>query len=542
MKNTLFILSLAFIFMAGCQDFLEEENKSHATAEDFYLTEEGFESLVNANYSALREIYGQEPWLFMAGTDLYSEGRDPEPIGLSRYTQLNPASEGVDFLYRTCYQAIQRANTALYYAELTEQTPTIDQRIGEIKFLRANAYFLLVQTYGGVSLVTDVLEEAKIEYARNTAEEVYAFIIPELEEALTLVSDAAYNGRVNQRAVRNLLAKVHLTRAYEDFAATDDFETAAAYADAVINGQTLDLSFEELWTPGNEMNEEVIFSVQFSEASISTAPAELGHRQQNFFGSYLGGNEVAGDAPYKSYNLCPNRFTLDLFTEGDERWAGTFMTEVYERYYDYFDVEDKSTLTVAHFYEPQWFTAADRTAYIAENPSAVYHSYGTHDPDGGDISNNYATIIVKKFDDPKSVFAADGDARRVSTRDFIVARLAETYLIAAEAYLGDNEPGTGLLRLNEVRRRAGVANATLAEFDIDYILDERARELLGEYHRWFDLKRTGKLVERASVHNRLIEEQNFEGNNGQLKILRPIPQDALDLNQNKDFSQNPAYD
>ena len=57
----------------------------------------------------------------------------------------------------------------------------------------------------------------------------------------------------------------------------------------------------------------------------------------------------------------------------------------------------------------------------------------------------------------------------------------------------------------------------------------------------FDLKRTGKLVERASAHNYLIEESYFNGNNGELKILRPIPQSAIDLNQNNDFPQNPAY-
>lgn len=527
--------------LTGCQDFLEEQNKSSATAEAFYLTNEGFESLVNANYSALREIYGQDPWLFVAGTDLYSEGRNPEPTGLSRYTALTPASDGVDFLYNTCFTAIQRANTALYYADITEETSTISQRVGEIRYLRANAYFLLVQTYGGVSIITKLIEDAVTEFDRDTAEDVYAFIISELEEALELVSDEPYMGRVNQRAVQHLLAKVHLTRAYESYAASNDFATAASYADEAIAGQMLNLTFEELWTPGSELNEETIFSVQFSTGSISTAPADLGHQQQNWFGSYLGGVEVAGDAPYKSYNLLPNRFLLDLFIQGDTRWDATFMTEVYERYYDYFEVADKSSLAVAHFYAPQWFTTVDSTAYVTANPSAVYHGYGSYDPDGGDVSLDYATIIVKKFDDPNSVFAGDGTERRVSSRDFIIARLAETYLIAAEAYLGAGNPGTALDRLNEVRRRAGVPDATSAEFDIDYILNERARELLGEYHRWFDLKRTGKLVERASAYNRLISADNFAGNNGELKLLRPIPQLALDLNQNKEFVQNPAY-
>src|SRR5690606_25947100 len=163
-------------------------------------------------------------------------------------------------------------------------------------------------------------------------------------------------------------------------------------------------------------------------------------------------------------------------------------------------------------------------------------SYGEYVPS---VSRNldYQTIPVKKFDDPQAPFGGG----RTSTRDLILSRLGETYLIAAEAYLQSGNPTTALERLNEVRNRANATPATAAELDMDYILDERARELLGEYHRWFDLKRTGKLVERASLHHYLIEESNFAGNNGELKILRPIPQEAIDLNQNKEFPQNPAY-
>src|SRR5690606_2597083 len=125
------------------------------------------------------------------------------------------------------------------------------------------------------------------------------------------------------------------------------------------------------------------------------------------------------------------------------------------------------------------------------------------------------------------------------SRDITLSRLSETYLIAAEAYLNTN-PALGLERLNAVRSRAGITTP-LTSYDIDVLLDERARELFGEYHRWFDLKRTGKLVERASLYNYLIDEANFAGANGELKILRPIPQSAIDLNQNRDFPQNPAY-
>ncbi len=531
---SLLAISLAF---SSCQDFLEEENLSNVTTDSFYTTATGYENLVNANYSQLREIYGNEPWLFCAGTDMYAEGRNAEPVGLSRYTELNSSSDGVGLLYDQCYEAIQIANMGIYYSDITEQTSELTAQLGQIKYLRANAFFLLVQTYGDVSLVTDYIQEPVLEFSRNSAEEVYSFIISELEEALDMVDDGAYDGHVNKRAVQHLLAKVYLTRGYESFGSTADFSTAASYADAAIGGESLTIPFEELWTPDNGMNSETIFSVQYDDASVTTNPTGAGNQQAYYFGSYLGGSEVAGDAPYRSYTLCPTTYTIDLFEEGDERWDATFMVEIYDRYFDYYDVEDHSTLSVAHYYEPKWYADDDTYMedYIAAHPDVEYHEYGTYDA-AVNPNLDYETIVVKKFDDPDAPFASSS-----STRDVIIARLGETYLIAAEAYLQAGNEATGLARLNEVRERAGVADATLAEFDLDYILDERGRELLGEYHRWFDLKRTGTLVDRASMYHYLIEESNFDGANGELKILRPIPQTALDLNQNDDFEQNPAY-
>ena len=108
---------------------------------------------------------------------------------------------------------------------LTEQTDVISARKGEMKFLRAYYYFLLVQSFGGVAIVDERFDVPVLNFARNTPEEVYAFIISEMEEALTLlqpVTSPAF-GRVTARAVQHYLAKVHLTRGYETFAANDDF-------------------------------------------------------------------------------------------------------------------------------------------------------------------------------------------------------------------------------------------------------------------------------------------------------------------------------
>ncbi len=537
MKKLFLIYISLGLLISSCEKFLEEENLSSVAAEDFYLTETGFESLINANYSQLREIYGQEPDLFCAGTDLYGDGRDPGPIGLTEYTSLNPNSEGVKLLYTECYKAIQYANMALYYSDLTEQTSQLPQYIGEVKFLRAHAYFLLVQTYGGVGIVTDYINDPVLKFDRNSAEEVYNLIIQDLTDAGSAVSTGDYTGKVNQRAVRNLLGKAYLTRGYETFGPTSDFSTAANLFDQVINGQGLDLTFEELWTPGNEMNEEVIFSVQFSPESQSADPNNLGNRQYNYFGPYMGGSEGAGDFPHRSYTLCPTQFAIDLYEENDTRWDATFMVELYNPYFDYYNVEDHSTLPVYYYYQPNWIDDSELADYVADHSEAIIRPKGSYCSSnlGGTLLDFY-TIPVKKFDDPKAPFDMNG---RTSTRDVILSRLGDTYLLAAEAYLNAGNTSTALERLNVVRARAGVSNATT--IDIDYILDERARELLGEYHRWFDLKRTGKLVERASAHNWQIEETNFTGNEGHLKILRPIPQDALDLNQNYNFPQNPAY-
>lgn len=536
----LIIYSLITFSLLSCSDFIDEENKSSVDAETFYLTPEGFQSLVDANYSQLREIYGDDAYVFCAGTDLYAvgSGRGTEPDGLSQYTQLNSSSDGgIEELYQSCYSAIQKANAALYYSEITQPTSNLSTLVGEVKYLRANAYFLLVQSFGGVGIIDEYITSPVLQFNRNSATEVYDKIISDLNDALNKVSTGSYVGKVNRKAVQHLLAKVYLTRAYESFGQATDFATAATYAEEAIAGQSLTISFPTLWNPGNEMNAETIFSVQFSEGSVSTDPTNLGHKQSNWFGPYLGGPDVAGDAPWRSYNLLPTEFALSLFTEEDQRYNATFMTEVFSRYYAAYD-NDNGTAPAgqkSHYYVPRWVTQPEIDAYILANPTTQIHLWGTYA--AGVVSSDYQTIPTRKFDDPSAPFANDG---RVSTRDIILSRLAETYLIAAEAYLQTN-PGLGLNRLNAVRARAGITTP-LTTYDIDTVLDERARELFGEYHRWFDLKRTGKLVERASLHNYLINSANFNGANGELKILRPIPQAALDLNQGGNYPQNPAYE
>src|SRR5690606_7107206 len=97
-KHIIYTAAIFGFTMFSCEDYIEEENLSNVDGGSFYTTEAGFETLVNANYAQLKEIYGNDPWLFSAGTDLYAEGRDQEPPGLSQYIQLTPSLDSQCFL------------------------------------------------------------------------------------------------------------------------------------------------------------------------------------------------------------------------------------------------------------------------------------------------------------------------------------------------------------------------------------------------------------------------------------------------------------
>ena len=143
--------------------------------------------------------------------------------------------------------------------------------------------------------------------------------------------------------------------------------------------------------------------------------------------------------------------------------------------------------------------------------------------------------IIKKFKDTQIDWGGPG------SREDVIFRLSDTYLLSSEANLGAGNLDKTLNRINTLRRRAAVTpserdNMEVSSVDIDFILDERARELMGEHDRWFDLKRTGKLIDRAKEYNIFVEKYNNIGNN---HLVRPIPQD--EINKVDGLTQNTGY-
>lgn len=548
-KILILFIVVTSLLMAGCSDFLTENNKSNPDAAVLYKTTSGYESLVNSCYATLRDVYGDNIEMFVAGTDLYKVGRAGlTSQGLGTYQSLTPADNSVKAFYSVVYQSIKRCNDAIYYGELNKHNAV---RVAEVRFLRAYYFFQLVQQFGDVALATEFITAPVTSYERTPASEVYTFIIDEMKTALAALPAIAAN-RVNQRVVNHYLSLVYLTRGYETYGSPSDFQSSVEYATAAINNQGLTLPFDGktgIFFPGNEKNAEIIFAVQYSSTSLANVTS--GNSQASSFGAYLGGSDgaVNDGMTYMNTKLKPTMRLYNLLSAdaNDKRFAGTFMQELYGvvatgkcSFYSYFKKYDtRNDLEVLMYYPKPGQTQADVDAWKAINPakrSATTIKFpGTNNWEKNDLDKDYPCI--KKFSDPDAPFNTTA-----SRRDIFLARLAETYLIRAEAYIKMGAKQTEAKNdINVVRTRAGAATINESEATIDYILDERAREFAGEYNRWYDLKRTGKLVQYVSAYNPDVpSEANMKGSDGQYKVLRPIPQDAIGLNS-ATVVQNPGY-
>lgn len=569
MKKIFYILTI--ITVAGnfsCKKFLQEENLGGITTTTYYTDTKGYESLINSCYGSLRGIYDKDPFLFEYGTDLTTRGdieaisgtlgdRQTRAIGLNEYRTLAADNSGVSAIFSSAYSGIQRCNTAINRGP---SIPGIDaalasKRMGEAAFIRAYYYYLLAENFGNVPIVKEEINTVITHFVPNTEQEVYDFIISDLNTALSSVDvTTADFGRVTQGAVKQMLALVYLTRGYKSYGTPDDFTKAAQYADQVINSGTYTLlpNFADVFNYTNQKNKEVIWSVQYDAASLTksgTASQNYGNGQNILFGwrLYKEPGFSEGDQTYgrRIADYMPTQYLYTLFnTTKDTRYDGTFLSQ--------FNAIQNATLNGKpvvkgdlRFYFPKWdrtFTAQDEAALKAANPNVEVITYPRWKQDFSNIGGAEKWPMVNKFYDPTALLAGAQSGTYTSTRDVFIFRLAETYLIAAEAYLKLNQAGTAAARINVIRNRATIPGQnmqiTAADVNIDFILDERARELEGEYKRWLDLKRTHKL-DRAFQNNILTNQAN-PGGVVEKYYLRPIPQAVIDRDSGG-YPQNAGY-
>lgn len=569
MKKILYSVALAACCMGtmtSCSDFLDASNKSNVTAKQSFATKEGLNNLVNNAYQHLQNVYAAPLFTscFSAGTDMYADARNKMNEALNTYETLTPENTDIKNLYTYLYSGIRAANSVSYYAQTAQvDDKTKSQLIGEARVLAAYEYYLLVNNFGGVPIMKDFLTTADTGYPKSSPEDVYAYIISELEEVISknvLQASTATKGggRISQETAKAILAKTYLSAAW-DLNKQEYFSKAAALADEVIAGRKLTTPFAKLWKAdgSGDDNEEFLWDVEYDLATANNTTSG-GTEWSGYYCNYLGGNEDNIKATTSSY--VPTLYALHCFKKGDQRYDATFMKELPDinkgnaagtGYWTWYkNGESLVGKPVTRYYSAWYETDADFEAWKAIDPANRANTYRipmdsqtkeAQNMDGKDMDyyDNqqlvYGSSPCKKFDDSKTAKTE----KNTCYRDIHIITLPEMYLVAAEAYLKAGDNPKALARLNEVHQRAGLPALT-GTVTIDDILDENACENFGNEARWMDLRRTQTLVTRCTKYNHEMGDKaaQYIGK----KLLRPIPQAAIDANDQLTLAdQNPGY-
>ena len=552
--------------MTSCSDFLDASNKSNVTAKQSFATKEGLNNLVNDAYQHLQNVYAAPLFTscFSAGTDMYADARNKMNEALNTYETLTPENTDIKNLYTYLYSGIRAANSVSYYAQTAQvDDKTKGQLIGEARVLAAYEYYLLVNNFGGVPIMKDFLTTADTGYPKSSSEDVYAYIISELEDVIkknVLQASTATKGggRISQETAKAILAKTYLSAAW-DLNKQDYFSKAAALADEVIAGRKLTTPFAKLWKAdgSGDDNEEFLWDVEYDLATANNTTSG-GTEWSGYYCNYLGGNEDNIKATTSSY--VPTLYALHCFKKGDQRYDATFMKELPDinkgnaagtGYWTWYkNGESLVGKPVTRYYSAWYETDADFEAWKAIDPANRANTYRipmdsqskeAQNMNGRDMEyyDNqqlvYGSSPCKKFDDSKTAKTE----KNTCYRDIHIITLPEMYLVAAEAYLKAGDNPKALARLNEVHQRAGLSALT-GTITIDDILDENACENFGNEARWMDLRRTQTLVTRCTKYNHEMGDKaaQYIGK----KLLRPIPQAAIDANDQLTLAdQNPGY-
>jgi starch-binding outer membrane protein, SusD/RagB family len=541
---------------AGCNKLLEEEAKSILTPE-FLSTEKGVNAGVDAAYAGNRFLWGNQDLftLTVIGTDEFQRGVDGNTDVnnyASNYTNNNGQGNNI---WSNSYKYINACNGVIKYAPLAEMDANVKKvRIAESKFLRAQYYFVLAQFFRDVTIYTDFVDQPLTAAKREPLADVYALIIKDLNEAITDLpagprSSGVQVGRTSSAAARHLLAKVYLTKAGSPAKAANDYEQAYTVAKDLIDkkgtyGLNLLQDFKDVHAEGNENNTEVIWTVQHTSNLAYNGPNNSSGADNVLNHMFVGQYDKLGLKRSKEYGrpyirCVPTRWTTETaFKErvNDTRYAKSFQTIWFANSTASVDIENNKWPNPLPAGAPPGAVAgAPKIKKIGD--TAIYMP-GVDKTDQEIAVAPYLMIPPRKYSSQiaptvtKYFDAKKAGLNDPSIRPVIVYRFAETYLIAAEAALMTARPTEAANYINAVRERAAwpsgsaaamrVTAADMTAGGIDFILDERTRELVGENIRWWDLVRTGKLIERVKLYN-----GDAATNIQPRHILRPIPLNQL---------------
>lgn len=556
MKKIFLFCSGLLMMAAGCNKKLKEEPTSLLTP-SFFQTSQGLQAGLDAAYAGMRNFWGAQEYFTVTviGTDEFQRGVDGNS-DINLYSSGYASSHGTTTtLWRAAYIFINTCNGVIDNADKTTLTAAAkNSMLAEAKFLRANYYFILAQLWADVTLSQHFISEATTSAKRDPLASVYDLIVQDLKDAIAVLpagpnTNGVLPGKATAVAAKHVLAKVYLTRAGSAAKKADDYQNAYNTAVDIINsraalGLSLLTDFGSVFAEGNEANSEVLWSVQHTANLAYNGPNNSGISNYSadnvlnhmWVGQYEKRPGMIRSMQYgRPYIRCiPTRWLTDTaFKErvNDTRYSKTFQTVWY------------ANNPAANGY-PVWpnpLPAGAPAGAVSGQPkfkfgdTAIYMP-GVDASDAKIAATPYLLVPPRKYDNTLSATMIKyfdtkrGDLNSPSVRPVIAFRLAETYLIAAEAAFMINNTTDAVKYINAIRERAaypsGNASAmdiTAGDLSLDFILDERTRELCGENVRWLDLVRTGKLLERIKIHNKEAAPNIVPKH-----VLRPIPQAQID--------------
>lgn len=552
MKPNYLLLAALLLVVTACKDYLDEPIVSGISYE-FYQTEEGLNNALNATYAPLRDFHATENVgsdLNLMGTHVWNDGSAGKPFN-EYNANLNASNGSISTMWSAYYRGINTANVVIKRVPTVPAGPLLvnpaarNAWVGEARFLRAFYYFHLVQLFGRVPLLLEENLEPVKDFTRAPVTDVYRAIVTDLRLAAAALPPTQRDyGRATRGAANHLLAKVYLTRGS---AVTDqrgqqptDLDSAAYFAEQVINSGVYSLvpDVSRLVDFANQRNSEVIFPIVFNPDVRFGGFDRTGNWTHVVW--LWGYDLVAGmrrDIPNgrPGLRIVPTDYALDLFDrKNDSRFYKNFKWAFY--------ANNAATI-------PRWSAAnAPNPALVgrpkfAEGDTAIYLSMERNVSDAAIARRSYTYIPRNKFVQGaqkrypvllKSLDPTRVDLTIVSSRDWVYARLAETYLIAAEAHGRMGRPDKALPYLNKLRERAAykegevkprqfltIEGGTPAELTrstlsrllvpvdsvsspqktITFVMNERVRELLGEGHERYDLLRTELFYDWVKKYN-----------------------------------------
>ncbi len=527
---------------ASCQkDFLKEVPVSSLSNEIVLTSADGFEYYITTlHYQAREQLAGNDLRRFgdmFYGTDIFCAGQIGEKFFRDYESFVTPSTDTPVWTWNWAYKGILPTSNLIIDNAESEDLAGIwkseEERnaiIAEAKFFRAWVHNILANLYGGVPIIDHYITTPKTDFVRASRQEVYEFCAKDLEFASKwLPTEVSGNkeGRIVKAAADHLLSEVYVS--------LGEYDKAIKSASNVIDCGLYELMkvrfganakeagdvFSDLFIDGNQNrssgNRESIWVWQYEEYTpggrgstwkgnqmprlvlpfmvrLTDPDGKLGMSLQ--VDSLLRGVAAMRPCTYLLYDIWGDDFDKDMRNSKYNIKREFYYNNEASNYFGQ-KVEPKKTLR-------------DTMEFIYPYPRKVEgHAFE-------DIENGGATA-----------------------KDFIVYRLAETYLLRAEAYLRKGDLVNAAKDINEVRTRANASEITASDVTLDYILDERARELMCEEPRRLTLCRTGKLVERVKKYNMLqtTRESIKDKHN-----LYPIPQSAIDANFSAKLEQNPGYD